>query len=347
MNLQSCAKVLLILLTSSGFANAQVVDSLINTIPPSKYYFIGQAHNNKANLQLEQELLFALNRKYGLRYDILEYGHSAAIIVNEFLRTGEDSLLKLIHPGTAFTFFRTIKKFNDTIPEKRKILFYGIDFEGRDNYKHLKIAIDIVLRNTMLQDTTTLYRILKRIRNGKKEMRELGFHLDHHESESRKLLGKYFIDLLLVANAQNGFSRNRDFPMYANFKKLYNELKLTDTNLMFLSSFGYSHIHPSNSQAIANRLGNEYGSPVRGSVALIAIQYYQSSFQQEEVKKWAGNLSFLCNTNALQGLATDKPGIYFISPSRLASLSCNSDVKKLAALILVSNMSSTKNYIWE
>jgi hypothetical protein len=363
-----CTKSILIFLlqASPAITNAQVsftpanigqlADSLVNGIPPGKYYFIGQAHYNSANIPLEQGLLLTLNRKYGLRYDILEYGHSTAIILNEYLRSGADSLLTFIHTAAPFAFIKTVKKLNDTVPEARKIYFYGIDFEGRNNNSHLKKAIDIILYKTNLPDTTTLYEILSKIKNGTNEkilihLEELKNYLDRNEIICRNQLRTFYIDLLLVANAQYGFSPRRDNAMYANFIRLYQELIKTETNPLFLSSFGYAHINPANTQSIANRLHTTHDSPVSNGVVLLGIQYYQSSFHQEGKKKWTGNLSFLCNNKALQILATigadGKPAISLLSQSRLISLSCNPMAKKFDAAILVSNMGSAQYYLWE
>jgi hypothetical protein len=334
----------------------RLADSLVNTIPKAKYYFIGQAHNNKANVPVEQELLLALNRKYGVRYDVLEYSHSTAMLMNEFLRSGADSVLRMIQPQAPFTFIRTIKKYNDTARTDKRISFYGIDFEGRLNDQHLKNAIDIVLSRTGLPATTMLFKILSKIKNNTDEstgshLQELKNYLDQNEVISRNQLGAYYVDLLLVANAQYGFSPRRDDAMYANFIRLYKELIKVDTNPLFLSSFGYAHINPGNANVILNRLRNSADSPVRDSISVIGIQYYESAFEGNKKKKWLGNLSFLCRDKALRTLqatgADGIPGLYLLSKSRLALLSCDEDINKLDAVILVCNMDNTQYYIWE
>jgi hypothetical protein len=337
MNLSRCIFIsFLFAISFNTYAQpANVVDSLVKNIPPSKYFFIGQAHNNMVNVPLEQELLFALNRKYGLRYDILEYSHSTAVILNEYLRTGADSLLTTIHAEAPFTFIRAVKKFND------KIIFYGIDFEGR-NENHLKKAIEIIIQKTRLHDTTRLYGILKK---AKVDLPALKNYLDQNEMTSRVLLGDCYIDLLLIANAQYGFSPRRDDAMYANFLRLYHELIKTDPDPLFLSSFGYAHIDPGNAGSIVTRLKNN--SPVQNSISVIGIQYYQSSFHEKEIKKWTGNLSFLCRNKTLDELETKLTSMRYLSRTQLSSLSCNPNIQKLAALILVTNMGSTKYYTWE
>jgi hypothetical protein len=363
-----CTKCVLLWIYSNSFGNVNaqlslrplntpaLIDSIIDNIPRGKYFFIGQSHNNKANVPLEQELLFALNHKYGLRYSILEYSQSTAIILNEFLRSGTDSLLKLIHPKAPFSFFRAVKKFNDAKPETGRISFYGIDFEGRDNNRHLKKAIDILLYRTRLHDTTTLYDILNRIKNSNREIIEIHLHelknyLNNNETLCRNLLNNYYIDLLLVANAQYAFSPRRDDAMYANFIRLYRELLKTEPNPLFLSSFGYAHINPTNSKSISNRLRNTASSPVHDSVSVIGVQYYNSSFDKKEYRKWTGNLGFLCTGKALRSLEildeSGNPGFYLLSRSNLASLSCHAAINKLDAVVLIFNMESTAYYIWE
>jgi hypothetical protein len=112
-------KLFLFFLFATGVlkSNGQAVtgSEIVDNLAKSKLYIFAQEHNNKANTLLEQELLLALNKKYNLRIDILEYAHSAAFLINQYLQTGQDSILSFINAEAPFNFIRSIKAHNDSV----------------------------------------------------------------------------------------------------------------------------------------------------------------------------------------------------------------------------------------
>jgi len=321
------------------------VISAVNTFNGKDFYFIGQAHGNMVNTLLEKEFLFALNRKYGVRYEILEYGHSLAVIFNEYIESGNDSLLTYISPGSNFTLLKAVKHFNDSADEQHRIKFYGIDFEGRLGNKYLKKAIEIMLAHIRPGNNDALHTLMNKLMQtdsaGTKEtLLELKKYLLANETESRKLSGKFYTDLLLIANARYGFSPRRDDEMYANFKLLYKELARPGQHPKFFASFGYAHLNPNNKPGIVNRLLNNGSSPVYGKVSLTGVEYFNSSFSDNIKKTWDGNLNKRCinkGLNILKSKLKENPGVSFLSRDELNALDCSPVVQKFDGLLFIYN----------
>jgi len=330
----------------------QLATQITDSIPSARFYFVGQAHNNKANTQIEQALLFALNQKHNVTYDILEHGHSTAMLLNEYLRSGDTSVLNIINADAPFSFIKSVRQYNDTT-RNRKIYFYGIDFEGRENDKYLKKAVDIILNRSKLSNQ--LQELLANIVNSASDMKtqlsQLKAYITNNETTCRSELQNYYTDLLLITHAQYGFSSRRDESMYENFKLLYNELLKLDGNPKFIASFGFAHINPKNHQGISYKLQNAEDSPIRDKVCTIGIEYYNSFFGKEnKLKQWDGNLSLSCNNKARSSVVkqiNSDQQLIFIPRSQLSQLNCNGKLSTLYGLILVSNTVGTAFYTWE
>lgn len=337
-------------------AQSVLGSSIVNSLGKSEFYFIGQAHNNKANTILEKEILLALNNKYKVRYNLLEYAHSAAFLVNQYLETGQDSLLAFINSEAKFKFIKTIKAYNDTICNERKIRFYGVDFENRHEGRYTKKAIEIILEQLKLLANEPLYPLLRKAASSTPKdlaanLQRLKNYLAANSDKSRSLLGNFFIDLVLIANAQYDFTPKRDAAMIENFKRLHNELVRNGENPLFFGSFGTGHINPDNSKGIAIRLLNDKSSPVRNKVSIIGIQYFNCRFNKEgAVKSSEGNLNFLCKNAVVGTLASmeeDKETITFLTKEALSKLDCKKVIEQLSGLIIVRNFGAATFWAWE
>lgn len=332
-------------------------ENLIDSLEDSKIYFIGQLHCNLANNVLERELLIGLNRKYGVQYNILEYGHSVAFLINEYLKSSQDSFLKYINPSANFSFIKSIKCFNDSLTADKRIKFYGLDFEGRFEGKFTRQAISCIANHIKLSSASKLFEFMQAIINTKpqhmqKQLENLRVYLEKNYAECRSLLKDYFLDLLLIANAQYEFSPKRDGAMVDNFYRLYSELLLTNSDPRFFASFGIGHINPSNRRGIAMRLLNDELSPVNKKVSIIGVQYINSFFlNQGATKPSHGSLSFLCrNSNSvikeLIGLRQTQ-SISFISKKSLGLLNCDKDISTFSGLLIIQNYREAPHCFWQ
>ncbi len=318
-----------------------------NQLPKKKVYFVGQGHYNQANTIIEKELLFALNKKYKLRYAILEYGHSIAFLLNQYLESGVDSLLKWVHPEAPFTYIRAIKKYNDSVEASQKIRFYGIDFENRNDGKYTRKAIEWISDKLQLPEAEPLAILLQQTATAatpadlKNALKLLKTWMNKEEARARKQLSEFYTDLLLMVNAQFDFSPRRDDAMFQNFTLLYQELVKIDTSPSFLASFGTGHINPNNKNGIAMQLMLESTSVVHNDVAIIGVQYYRCYFGKENVYKTTfGSLDFLCNKSIVENLQyakeLNKKAIRWIPNQELQKFGCKGIMEKMDGMLIMT-----------
>ena len=329
------------------------VKSIVTSLPDAEVYFIGQLHGNEANNIMEKEFLFLLNEQRKINYDLLEYSHSTAVIINEYLQTGNDSLLASVDKEAGFKFIRSIKAFNDSVGASRRIKFYGIDFEGRDGGRHINKAMSIILRE--VDQARPVYKHLKACEvsdsaSMKKNLQRLKKYLEDSAQLSRKALGTRYIDACLIANAQFGFSPNRDYNMYKNFKFLYEELsRQSSTVPRFLASFGMGHIDPRYPNGIVSLVSTERDSPVQSRVTVIGVHYVNCRFmKQQKLYRSHGILGFVCKKKMLpvqKQTTADRPQFRYMTPAEYNF--CHVSVNKLAGIILIENFKGTSYWTWE
>lgn len=338
---------------AQDFSGRKVIDSLED----NKFYFVGQLHCNLANNIIERELLLGLNGKYGVQYNIIEYGHSVALLINEYLKSGQDSFLKYINPNANFSLIKAIKTFNDSLSTNKKIKFYGLDFEGRFEGKFTRYAIKHIVNQTKLSPSSQLFLYMRSIIEAKppqmeNKLEKLRFFITENSLECRSLLKDYFLDLLLIANAQYNFSPYRDKAMVDNFHKLYNELLITNNDPRFFASFGTGHINPSNKRGIAMRLLKDESSPVNQKVSVIGVQYFNSSFYKASIEKQTdGNLSYLCK-NSISDIKklvefNQSQSVSYISKKSLSLLNCNKDITTFSGLLFIQNYGEAPYCFWQ
>lgn len=330
---------------------------ITENLPAAKAYFIGQLHNNKANTLLEKELLFALNRQRGLRYDLLEYSHSAAFILNQYLDTGQDSLLALFHlKGAPFSFVRAVKAHNDAIPANRRIRFYGLDFEGRGGRL---TQTGLRLLGQSLADTTShLFSLLKA--GWQASEKELPRHLSKmqawlqkHPEEAQGALKDKYLDLWLIVNAQYGWSPRRDKPMYNNFRFLYQQLLEKDgVPPTFFGSFGTGHVNPGNTDGITVLMQAHKNSPARDSVIVLGAQYLDCHFFSDDNRMpSSGNLDLLCNeantASLVKYIPTTGPALRFLAAKDIQQTPCGKRIKGLFGIVIIERFKATPYYFWE
>ncbi len=333
---------------------ASLASSVTDSLPDADCYFIGQAHLNKLNTSLELELLLQLHARHGVQFEILEYSHSAAIIMNEYLETGKEDLLKSLDSNGNFSLLRGVRQYNQALTTEKRIRFFGIDFEGRANNRYLKKAAAIICHNKQLNNNTRLGQYLASMQLPDADIPQLLTQIKQYLSvaadTAASLLGNYYIDLLLITQAQYGFSPRRDANMFMNFQTLYKTLSTYTPNPRFFGSFGYAHIQPGNTQSISYRLQYSNSSPVRGKVSLIGIQYFRS-VTGESYQASIGNLSALCNKSALRQLeervSDNSPEVLIYGKKNLSLLPCKPGLQTFSAVLLVYNYPGSRSYIFE
>ena len=104
----------------------------------NQVFLLGEAHGVARVQDVDFALLKHLNARAGVRTYVAEVDCSKAYFLNEYLRTGNDSTLRLIFrswvAGTAqwgnadlYRKFQQIREWNQTLPKNRQIRFIGLD----------------------------------------------------------------------------------------------------------------------------------------------------------------------------------------------------------------------------
>ncbi len=108
-----------------------------------KVVFLGEGHGVAKNTELKLAFIKYLNENLSMRYLIEEAGYCSAIIIDRYLRTGDERLIAWMisaAPGTYiyteeyYEFFLRLYEYNKSLPEDRKIIILGIDVEHQVSF---------------------------------------------------------------------------------------------------------------------------------------------------------------------------------------------------------------------
>lgn len=122
----------LMLSGDKNFASFGLLDSSVGDF---QFFFTGEQHYQKINARLQWQFLRYLHQRGNVRTLILESGYSYGMIVNEYLKTGNQKLLDKalavspICPENQRKLYQLIYQFNEGLPEAERIYVLGIDLE--------------------------------------------------------------------------------------------------------------------------------------------------------------------------------------------------------------------------
>ncbi|CAA9218903.1 MAG: hypothetical protein AVDCRST_MAG56-286 [uncultured Cytophagales bacterium] len=104
----------------------------------NQLFLLGEAHGFAAPQELDYQLLKHLNEKAGVTHYLAEVDYSQAHFLNEYLRTGNESLLRYVFGtwvranaqwgnGQFYEKIKKIRTLNQSLPAARRIRFFGVD----------------------------------------------------------------------------------------------------------------------------------------------------------------------------------------------------------------------------
>jgi hypothetical protein len=121
------------LANSSNFSSFRMIDNYLSS---KEIFLSGESHSVKINTSLELEFLKYFSQKAGVKYYLIEYGNSLAMIYNKYLQTGDDSYLKIAFDSLEgsltwtkeeYEKWKNIYKYNLALPQDKKIMIIGVD----------------------------------------------------------------------------------------------------------------------------------------------------------------------------------------------------------------------------
>lgn len=338
----------------------------IGNLKDGDFYMISQIHNSKIDIPLEKEFLFSLHAE-GVYYNISEYPHSAFFLVNEYLKSGDTTILELINPEAPFTFFKEVYEFNQKQSAEKQIKFFGIDYELYNLFRgrHYKNSLLFIYRHrkTALANTDFEKLFIRLESIDEKDIKalttihkELQRTLYKNEQNINALFSMYSDDISLILSAPTQYRSipKRDKWLFQRFKTVYNIVSGSNHRPGFIASFGAAHVRASNTRNITHKLQAFNDSPVKGKVVVIGVQYFNGGGGIKEAKNYtsAGILDHVSTDATLDSISTiftdRSENVALLQQDKLTCLT--NTVEKLAHidwLFLVNKQEWVKYWKWE
>lgn len=297
---------------NSGIVSFNLLDPCLEN---NEVFFTGESHGVAINPKLSFEFLKYFNEKAGVRYYLSELSYSSAFFLNEYLKTGDEEILKKLYRPMKGTFgwnrqeyekWKGLYEYNRTLPEDRKISVVGIDVEHQfeialwglysllpdeEPSASIKPTIgklkEIYKAHGDTNNDVELNDILDLIENIKEGVVQ-------YRGEFEAYLGDSLFDFQMIyenmlncieANAgikgdnMDGFFETRDKYLYKNFVSIYSRLPKGK----YYGQFGSKHISRrvmENTDWLASRL-DKPGSPVAKKVLSILYIYDDTRFMNK------------------------------------------------------------------
>jgi hypothetical protein len=221
-----------------------------------KIIMIGEMHYMEANYTLQPDLLIHLNKHFGLRHLLIEFGRAEAYLYNRYLKTGDLSYLDKTFSGfnhfeKFFTGMERLYKYNTGLDGNKKIVVHGLDFEREPG---LSTSLYELLSNyptnpqirNLLDSLKTRLDTIGVERDTKDYIQFLRARisaLSLPEDENRKMIND-----ILNNNAFASSLWERDRHMAETF------IALDTTDEAYLAQFGLAHAMLNTQEGLAVRL---------------------------------------------------------------------------------------------
>ncbi|WP_320046764.1 hypothetical protein [uncultured Ilyobacter sp.] len=146
-------------------------DKLTDDLKTNTIFLAGEMHGIKENYTLRLNLIKFLRENADVKYYLAEMGYSSSFYINRYLSTGDEKYLFLVTNSIVGSydysledveFWRSLYKYNNSLPEKEKIKVIGLDLEHQ--YWISIIHLNDILRNKDLgSDMTEVLENLNRL----------------------------------------------------------------------------------------------------------------------------------------------------------------------------------------
>jgi hypothetical protein len=263
-----------------------------------QFYFTAEEHWQSINTQIQFSFLSYLHQKAGVRNFIVEGGYSYGFLLNRYLETGDERLLKKVVndipvcPENQLDLFREIRAYNQQLSPEDRIQVTGIDLEH-------SAELSLQCLNTLMPEKAPPRAIARKMRQinqlhqseyyvereVKQFFKSLERDLGRREDAYRQYWGDDYPRFrLIVENAVQGFGfdflrillfptkwQEREERMYNNFLVLQRYMKPGK----YYAQFGALHTDIKESfrwdfPSLAHRLNYFGTSPVENEVLTIS-----------------------------------------------------------------------------
>jgi hypothetical protein len=253
-------------------------------IEPQKYdaFFLGESHTIDFEPEFKYNFIKHLNSKYAVRHIFMEIGHSSAYFFNQFLQTGDTTILKE-NPspylmGQYKIFWRELYEYNRILPDTLKIFIHGIDFERNEIFRLLEKTkssdsmIPVYLRPTFLsiQNLSLNKDLLFWNKEFKNELSKLKMTFLNYEDDFKKIYKNNF-DVVKNALTNEVPITTKVNPRNKIWLENIKEIIVQNNITKFIGFFGASHTMYNNSTSLTVTLKNS--DFFKGKILNIATIY--------------------------------------------------------------------------
>lgn len=220
-------------------------DLLNQDIEDKKIIMLGEEHYMAANTILQADLFIHLNKQFGVRHLLIEFGRAEAYLYNQYLQTGDEWYINHTNPGfnKSEEFLSSWKKlydYNSRLDSSKKLVVHGLDFEREPG-----LSASLYKLLSAYESTPQIKRLINSIkirldtigieRRNKEyvySLRESINALSLLEDENKKIIDEIINnDFFLFISV----GPERDMYMTQNF------LALDTTDEVYLGQFGFTH----------------------------------------------------------------------------------------------------------
>lgn len=243
----------------------------------------GGSHDLKFYSRIAPVWLSLLSSRFGMRHFFAEAGNSAAVLYNQYLQTGDTSLVFV--PDKML--WNPVYTYNATLPTGKKLIFFGIDFESRKAYiRGLKSILPKSAPPPQIAASIEL------IKNASDTLEDCGYIISINEKIKKSLADTrqsfidffgnqydYFEKIILNRGSCRDVTRNRNPDLAANFLSFDSKWNAR----MYYGQLGMAHtiLLQRNAASMIN------SSPqFKNKVCVINTYCYNCTTSQEKVSNW-------------------------------------------------------------
>ena len=219
----------------------------------SNIYWLGEQHGTKENYNIAFKMLSHISKTQGLDYLIIENSFLTEILLNEYLKKGDITILNKSIRNYKNIFYSNkelrnyliqVKELYDKLPNNKKFQFVSIDIE--QTYFSSQKYIDDYLLKTQKMKTFIVNHDFQNLKNDKERKlyyNELLNYVNKERINNDTI--KYMVSnmIKLFETYENGerWDIVRDSLMYENFKKRNKEFNFK--NKTSFAFFGTDHCY--------------------------------------------------------------------------------------------------------
>lgn len=256
----------------------------------NQIFLTGESHGTKASYELKEYFTRYFVEKAGVKYIIYEGGFCTAQLINEYLKTGDMEIINYImsnlrgtqsYTKNHYESIKNLYKYNQSLPEDRKLQLVGIDIEHQPLIARRYIT-SLLPKDEAPSELKEMIEHVKKIsrNNYQNNCKEIIKILENNQESAKEYLGNNYGNFLFgVKNLSISSGQLvREKYMINNFIEQYEKLPKGK----YFGQLGGFHVSQSGVEdkdgyiPFAGYLQNNYKG-TEGKVLSISFEYENSN----------------------------------------------------------------------